>query len=114
MNLIIGNQTYQVRLEDNATSKALVEMLPLSIKMTELNGNEKYCYLDQSLPTNASRVTQIKAGDVMLYGNNCLVVFYQSFSSGYAYTRIGRIENVSNLAATLGSSSVQVVWSASR
>ena len=34
----------------------------------------------------------------MLYGNNCLVLFYKSFSTEYSYTKIGYIENPSNLA----------------
>ncbi len=110
MNLKIGNKKFVVNLENNETTKALVKMLPLTIDMLELNGNEKYYYLPSSLPTNASKISYINAGDVMLYGNNCLVIFYKSFSSGYSYTKIGHIEDVENLASTLGSGSVQVVW----
>ena len=33
----------------------------------------------------------------MLYGNNCLVVFYKSFNTSYSYTKIGHIENLSDL-----------------
>ena len=33
----------------------------------------------------------------MLYGNNCLVVFYKSFDTSYSYTKIGHIENLPDL-----------------
>lgn len=33
----------------------------------------------------------------MLYGNNCLVVFYKSFNTSYSYTKIGHIDNLSDL-----------------
>ena len=33
----------------------------------------------------------------MLYGNNCLVIFYKSFDTSYSYTRIGHIENLEDL-----------------
>ena len=33
----------------------------------------------------------------MLYGNNCLVVFYKSFETSYSYTKIGHIENFEDL-----------------
>lgn len=110
MKLKINDLVFQVSLEDNVTAKALAEILPLTINMSELNGNEKYYYLKSSLPTNVSRVSYINAGDVMLWGNNCLVIFYKSFSSGYSYTKIGHIENTSNLVSALGSGNVQVVW----
>ena len=29
----------------------------------------------------------------MLFGNNCLVVFYKSFNTNYNYTKIGTIDN---------------------
>lgn len=33
----------------------------------------------------------------MLYGDNCLVIFYKSFSTNYDYTKIGHIDNLPNL-----------------
>ena len=65
--------------------------------MSELNGNEKYVYLDKSLLTNPSNPKQINTGDVMLYGNNCLVIFYKSFETSYSYTKIGHIDNLPDL-----------------
>ena len=65
--------------------------------MNELNGNEKYVYMDKSLTTNSFNPKQIKKGDVMLYGDNCLVIFYKSFETSYSYTKIGHIDNLENL-----------------
>ena len=78
--------------------------------MSELNGNEKFFYLDSSLPTDSQAPGQINAGDLMLYGNNCLVVFYESFSSGYSYTRLGRVTDPLGLADALGKSEVTVTF----
>lgn len=36
--------------------------------MSDLNGNEKYYYLDENLPTNSENIGHINAGDIMLYG----------------------------------------------
>ena len=65
--------------------------------MSELNGNEKYIYLDNTLPTNSSNPKKINAGDIMLYGDNCLVIFYKSFTTTYSYTKIGHINNLPDL-----------------
>ena len=72
-------------------------MLPKEFKMQELNGNEKYIYLDEILPTNPVNPKQINKGDVMLYGNNCLVIFYKTFTTNYSYTLIGHIDNLPDL-----------------
>ena len=109
--LQVGNTSFTINFEDNQTVAKLQQLFPLTITMNELNGNEKYYYLSTTLPTNSSRVSFINAGDVMLYGNNCLVVFYESFSSGYSYTKLGHIENPKNLKSALGGGNVKVSWS---
>ena len=48
MKIIIANNEYIVNLEDNDTVNGLIKLLPLEINMKELNGNEKYFYLDSS------------------------------------------------------------------
>ena len=47
----------------------------------------------------------------MLYGNNCVVLFYESFSSGYSYTRLGSVDDPAGLAEALGTGSVEVAFS---
>ena len=95
----INNQKLEINLKDNSTTQALKSMLPLSLEMADLNNNEKYAYLDKSLPTNTYAPKHIKAGDVMLYGDNCLVIFYESFDTNFEYSLIGHIDNLPSLDA---------------
>lgn len=110
ITITVGEQTFSATLFDNETAHELAAMLPLTLDMSELNGNEKFFYLDSSLPTDSQAPGQINAGDLMLYGNNCLVVFYESFSSGYSYTRLGRVTDPLGLADALGKSEVTVTF----
>jgi hypothetical protein len=111
MNMQIGGKNFTVVLYDNPSAKALSAMLPLTLSMSELNGNEKYFYFQERLPSNPQRVGNIKSGDLMLYGSDCLVLFYKSFSTSYSYTRLGYIEDISGLAEALGNGRVMVTFS---
>ena len=97
INVSINNKKYNAIIENNETAKTFIDRLPQEFNMNELNGNEKYIYMDNSLPTNQVNPKHIESGDIMLYGNNCLVIFYKSFDTNYSYTKIGHIDNLSDL-----------------
>lgn len=104
----INGKNYSATLYGSEAAKAFKNLLPLKLDMSELNGNEKYYYLSGSLPTNASRPSGIKTGDIMLYGSNCLVLFYEDFPTSYSYTPLGKVDDPAGLAAALGSGDVRV------
>ena len=97
MRINISGNEYIVNLIDSDTSRLLVSYLPQEFQMQEKNRNEKYVYLSFTLPTNEEKVNKIEKGDVMLYENNCLVVFYKSFETTNSYTKIGHIDDLPNL-----------------
>lgn len=105
----IGEQTFYATLYNNPSTDGLIKRLPLTLNMQELNGNEKYFYFSEALPSDSARVDEIQTGDLMLYGSDCLVLFYNSFSTSYSYTRLGRIEETTGLVEALGTGSVSVI-----
>ncbi len=92
--LLIDNKEYSITLEDNETVDVLINNMPFDLSMSNLNGNEFYSYLDFTLPTNSSNPGKINKGDIYLYGNNCLVIFYESFNTSYSYTKIGKLDDI--------------------
>lgn len=104
----VGEKTFAATLLDNPTVGAFKALLPLTLKMSELNNNEKYADLSKSLPTDPAVPAGIRSGDLMLYGSNTLVLFYKGFSTSYSYTKIGKIDDVTGLVAALGTGSVTV------
>lgn len=110
IKITVNSQTFTATLLDNNSAKAFKEMLPVAITMSELNGNEKYYDFPNSLPTNSSNPETIKSGDLMLYGSKALVLFYQSFSTSYSYTKLGTIDDAAGLASTLGSGNATVTF----
>jgi hypothetical protein len=110
LRIRIGSETFVATLLDNPTVTAFKAQLPLTISMVELNGNEKYYDLAQSLPTNVISPGRIQTGDLLLYGSSTLVLFYKSFSTPYRYTHLGQVENPARLAAALGHGNVTVAF----
>jgi hypothetical protein len=110
MWLIVGSRRFAVSLDDNATVRGFAQLLPATFDLIELNGNEKYVTLPHALPINAVRPGTIRAGDVMLYGSDTLVVFYETFTSSYSYTRMGRVTGAEDLARALGPGNVRVTF----
>lgn len=110
ITLTVNGKEFTAALEDGVTAEAFVKMLPMTLNMSELNGNEKYRYLDSSLSASPRHYGSIKSGDIMLYGDNCLVIFYESFQTIYSYTRIGRIIDVSGLEEALGTGDVTITF----
>ena len=104
----VGGKSFTAKIEDSETGRAFMEKLPLTLSMTELNGNEKYCY-GVTLPTASKYYSTIEAGDLMLYGSNCIVLFYGS-AGGYSYTRIGKLTATDGLAAAVGSGTASVTF----
>ena len=112
INIIVGGSTFVATLENNDTSKAFIKQLPLTVDMSELHGNEKYNYLSNNLPANTASCPEIiNEGDLMLYGKNCLVIFYKTFNTSYSYVKLGHINNTTGLEKALGLGNVQIIFS---
>ncbi|HEX7859361.1 MAG TPA: cyclophilin-like fold protein [Verrucomicrobiae bacterium] len=108
MKIKIGSNTFTATLAENATATAFKALLPMTVEMTELNGNEKLFRLRNDLPTKPTNPSKIENGDLMIYQSNTIVLFYKSFPTSYSYTRLGRIDDPAGLAAAVGSGSVSV------
>ena len=95
LRLLINGTPVSVGWEENESVEALARLAaaePLTVQMSMYGGFEQVGSLGSSLPRNdVQTVTQ--AGDIVLYAGNQIVLFYGSNS--WAYTRLGRITDVS-------------------
>ena len=109
----VGNETLNMKLEQNEATKALIEKLKqgdITVNTNEYGSFEQVGNLGFSLPKNDTQI-KTKAGDVMLYQGNQISIFYGSNS--WSYTKLGEITNKTEneLKDVLGNSSATLVLS---
>lgn len=92
IQITVSGKTLPVKIEDNAATKALVAILreaSVTYEAHDYGGFEKVGPLGRTLPAADTEITT-RAGDVILYGSDQVVLFYGSNS--WSYTRLGRIQ----------------------
>lgn len=108
IKITVNSKIFTATLVDNNSANEFKKRLPLTIKMSELNSNEKYYDFSDSLPKQPANPGIIENGDLMLYGSKTLVLFYKTFSTSYDYTKLGKADNIEVLSAALGSGNVTI------
>ncbi|MDO5708898.1 MAG: cyclophilin-like fold protein [Coriobacteriales bacterium] len=109
IRVAVNGTPFTATLEDGPAAEDLLSALPLTLHMEELHGNEKYNYTDVQFSGDEYVPDVIQTGDLMVYSDTCLVLFYETFDNpGHAYQYVGRIDDVSKLAEVCGSNSVMV------
>lgn len=112
IKITAGESTFTAALLNNETSLGLIDYFPMTIQMTELNGQEKFYNLPATLTSSISeRPPTIQSGDIMCWSGNCLVLFYTTYSNSYGgYVPLGKVDDPSGLANALGSGDIEVTW----
>ena len=93
LHLRLGNEILSVDWEENEsvnTLRNLVKDEALTVNMSMYGGFEQLGAIGTSLPRDDVQ-TVTKAGDIVLYAGNQIVVFYGS--NAWAYTRLGHISD---------------------
>ena len=113
LQLTVNGVDVSVLWEDNESVAALIELVregPLTIQMSPYGGFEQVGPIGQSLPRDDVQTTT-RPGDLVLYSGNQIVAFYGS--NTWAYTRLGRIQEMDPeaLTALLGGDAVSFTLS---
>lgn len=114
MQIEVNGQTFSAALDSTDAAHDFASRLPMTLDMDEFGGNEKSHFVDYAYPTvGGGIVSPIEAGDVMLYQNNCIVLFYGTHdNTEYSYVPLAKIDNPAGLAEAVGAGSATVTLTA--
>lgn len=110
LKITVGNRQFNATLNDSEAAKELVRMLPLSVAMTEHNGNEKYYNLPERMSGRATAPGRVEAGDLMIWSRSTLVLFYADARTSYSYIRLGKVDDPAGLREAAGRGDVRVTF----
>lgn len=106
IELSFGDTVMTATLDGSETSRAFIEMLPLTLTMNRYADREYYAAIDE-LPENGEAVEDFENGDVTYYtAGKSLAIFFGNAdtSSQNDLIRMGRITSDLNLFDTVGES----------
>lgn len=110
LKVTIGRKEFTSTLNDSDAAKELVKLFPMTVNMSEHNGNEKYYNLPKNMPGKAANPGSVQAGDLMIWSSSTLVLFYAGSRTSYSYIRLGEIDNPCGLQEAVGGGSVEVAF----
>ncbi len=95
---------FPMTILDNECGRMLYNALPKTLYLTDENKNVKTGLDPDGLyyPMEEFKPKTLLAGDFMLFGNSKYELTYEDHTSGYAYTRLGRISSPAGLKEALG------------
>lgn len=95
IRILTGDTVVPVTLEDNATARDFVSLLPLTLTLEDYAATEKVATLPRKLTTQgAPEGTAAEVGDVTYYapwGN--LAIFHKPFRHSAGLIRLGRVDS---------------------
>ncbi len=111
LKMEINGNTLMATFADNSSAEALKEILksgPLTVTVDDYGGFEKVGSLGHTLPSSDTQITTVP-GDVILYNGDQLTIHYGRNS--WSYTRLAKIDDVTDLQTKLGTGTQTVVLS---
>ncbi|AXQ78472.1 hypothetical protein DDV21_004960 [Streptococcus chenjunshii] len=108
ITITVNRQPFQMDLADNKTAAAFAGLLPLELDMQDVNGNEKFYLLTDSLPQDPRPCRQITAGSLLLYQTNELTFFYDETASSFKFSEIGSVNDIKGFSQAMSGRAVTV------
>ena len=108
IKITAGGRQLTATLEDNATTRAIVAQMPMTLHMMDLYGREMcYRYGAYALPTENMRDDNYAVGDIAYWApGGSLVILYEQNGEKFSRQHLGHIDSGVEVFKTTGDTDV--------
>lgn len=108
IKITVGDTELFATLEDNATTRALIDQMPMTLSMSDLYGREMcYRYGADALPTDELRSDGYEVGDIAYWPpRGSLVILYEQNGEQFERQHLGHISEGVEVFSTTGDAEV--------
>ena len=108
IRITVGGRQLTATLENNATTRAIVEQMPMTLHMMDLYGREMcYRYGAYALPTDNMRDDNYAVGDIAYWApGGSLVILYEQNGEEFSRQHLGHIDSGVEVFKTTGDADV--------
>ena len=94
MKITVNGRTLTATLEDNVTTRAFVEKMPVTLPMMDLYGREMCYRFPEALPTDNARSRGYEVGEIVYYPPmHSFVIMYKQNGEHFQMQSIGRVDS---------------------
>ena len=88
----VANRELSATLQDNATTRAFVDMLPITLPMLDLYGREMCYRFPDALPTDDVNMCGYEVGEIVYYPPmHSFVILYAQNGERFSMQKLGKI-----------------------
>ena len=94
MRITVNDRILTATLEDNVTTRAIVQRLPMTLPMMDLYGREMCYRFPEALPTDNAHTRGYEVGEIVYYPPmHSFVIMYRQNGERFQMQSIGRIDD---------------------
>ena len=89
----VGNHELTATLQNNATTRAFVDMLPITLPMLDLYGREMCYRFPDALPTDDVNTCGYEVGEIVYYPPmHSFVILYKQNGERFSMQKLGKMD----------------------
>ncbi len=108
-NVNINGYTYIANTQVSYAAQNFIKNTPITIEMKDDGSDKKIGCLLVKIEGDCIKEKNVEKGDVLLYGESCIIIATEDFKNSAQYKKIGHINNLGTIPSGIQKVSFSIV-----